>query len=361
MAATLTASIAAGCVTAVPGTPAASSPPGVATAATTPGPTSASTPPSQPTASAGNGTGSIVYMSGSNVWIAAPDGSAARQLTTDGTDAAGYHDPTQSDAGLVYAVHGTSTLVSIDRAGGGATVVANLPTLENGAEGLAASPDGTYLAYTTTGYGQTIDPRFGTPNGTFIYGGIDIATTDGKSVPGAAQATLIFPTWASNASIVAADGVDVWFDTVGQPAEKWLDESNGCVIDLDCPSGQSAAANMSSPAISRNGMVLAYSLKPYFGAAGRQFAEIQDAPPAVPMVRCLVPDQQDFNDAGSFAPDARAFAYDDTRFDPTSFETTVGRGIYVFPVKLDAADCGASAAKLILPGGQQPDWGPAAP
>jgi hypothetical protein len=46
-------------------------------------------------------------------------------------------------------------------------------------------------------------------------------------------------------------------------------------------------------------------------------------------------------------------------FDPDTFETTVGEGIRVMTVDPGAPDCGLSGASLVLPGGSQPDWGPA--
>src|SRR4051794_41955936 len=42
---------------------------------------------------------SIVFIKDGNVWIAAPDGSKASQLTTDG----GYESPSESDNGTIMA------------------------------------------------------------------------------------------------------------------------------------------------------------------------------------------------------------------------------------------------------------------
>jgi hypothetical protein len=115
------------------------------------------------------------------------------------------------------------------------------------------------------------------------------------------------------------------------------------------------------PTASRDGRVLAYTDRPFFGPAGRRIATVEAPPPAPPADRCLIPGQEHHADAGSFAPDGSAFAHDDTVFDPDLFETVVGQGIFVMDIDLDAADCGLSSARLIIPGGAQPDWGPAAP
>jgi hypothetical protein len=321
-------------------------------------------PPPAATLTAGapaSAAGSLVYIVDFNVWVAAPDGSGSRQLTTDGTESTPYHDPTQADDGTVYALRGSRSLVRIDRAGAGPAATVDLPTLENGAEGLDVSPDGAHIAYVTTGYGTTIDPRFGTPSGTFLYGGTDIATVDGESIAGAALATLLYPGWFDDQHVVVADGVALWFDEVGKPPATWLSQSDGCEIELDCPSGTPAEASLSTPAISRDGKLLAYSYKPFFGPAGRRIAWVPGALPEKPTTRCLLPNQEDYNDPGTFKPDATAFAFDDTRFDPDTFDTTRGKGISVLELDLAAADCGGTTAQLVIAGGTQPEWGQAAP
>jgi hypothetical protein len=308
-----------------------------------------------------SGAGSIVFIKADDVWLAAPDGSAARQLTHDGSQT-GYHDPSQAPDGSIFVLQGRSQLVRLDRSSGtplGAAVT--LPTLENGAEGLTVAPDGAHVAYTTTGYGTEVDPRFGTPTGTFIYGGTDVATPDGTSVPNAAIPSAVFPSWINATDLAVADGVKVYFDRVGQAPQVWVDKSEGCLIDLDCPPGQAAAANLSDPAVSRDGTLLAYISKPYYGDGGRFIARVTSAPPAAPTDMCLLAGQQNHSDPGSFAPDGRAIAYDDTMFDPNTFESSTGQGIYVLTLDLNSADCGAARAVLAIPGGAQPDWGPLAP
>lgn len=308
-----------------------------------------------------SGAGSLVYVVDFNVWLAAPDGTGARQLTNDGTESTGYRDPSQTDSGAIFALRGSSSLVRVDRAGGGPGPAIQLATLENGAEGMTVSPDGSHLAYATTGYGTETDPRFGTPSSTFLYGGTDIATPDGASVPGAALPTLLFPDWFDDGHVVAGDGVAVWFDTVGAPATTWLITEGGCLIEFDCPSGTPAEASLSQPVVSPDGALLAYSYEPYFGPAGRRIASITGEPPAAPTEECLLPDQHDHNNPLSFSPDGGAIAFDDTRFDPEAFEIVPGQGLYVMDLDLDAADCGLSTARLIVPGATQPDWGPTAP
>src|SRR6188474_3247918 len=46
---------------------------------------------------------SIVYVKDRNIWIANPDGTGNRQITTDGREYSSYTDPTQSDDGTSWA------------------------------------------------------------------------------------------------------------------------------------------------------------------------------------------------------------------------------------------------------------------
>lgn len=357
----------AGCVEVAPATSNAISP------HSTPATTHDPQPPVTAAASAGspapsvNGSasaGSVVYILDANVWLSASDGSGARPLTTDGADSDNYHDPSQADDGTIWVVKGASALYHLDRSGRALATAVTLPTLEHGAEGVAVSPDDRYIAYTTVGTGQYVDPRFGTPTGTFLYGGTDVANPDGTSVPGAVMANLLYPSWAGATSLILADGVDLYFDSVTGSAaapQKWLTVQDGCLTDFDCPEGQEAAASLSNPTISDDGIVVAYSYKPYFGEGGRRMSSATGGVPAQPETRCLIESTTGYTDNGSLNSDASLFVYDDTAFDSTTFETTVGQGIWAFDVDLDAADCGASAATLIVPGGSQPDWGPMTP
>src|SRR5215213_11885622 len=59
---------------------------------------------------------SIVFTKDSNVWVAAPDGSGQRAVTTDGSATAPYSDASQADDGTILALRGTR-LVRLDGQG----------------------------------------------------------------------------------------------------------------------------------------------------------------------------------------------------------------------------------------------------
>src|SRR6478609_3769663 len=52
------------------------------------------------------GASSIAFIKQDNVWLASPDGSVQRQVTTDGNATTGYMWPSQADDGTILAKYG---------------------------------------------------------------------------------------------------------------------------------------------------------------------------------------------------------------------------------------------------------------
>lgn len=106
----------------------------------------AATPPAGP--------GTIVYLKGFDVYVAQPDGSGERRLTTDGTAALPYTSPSGADNGLVAVARGPE-IIRMDQWG---TVLNKIdpPDLTDTAgqtiggtiSQVAFSPDGSKIAYT---------------------------------------------------------------------------------------------------------------------------------------------------------------------------------------------------------------------
>jgi hypothetical protein len=316
------------------------------------------TPPSTPPLAGG---ALIAYVKDGDIWVVRADGSQPLQVTRDGA-AGAYGDPAFGPDGTIYALRDEAELYHVDLAGEVIGSPVRLATLENGAEGLTVAPDGAHLAYVTTGWGTYVDPRFGTPTGTYIYGGTDVITPDGAAVPGAAMASMIYPSWSGDSTLVLSDGTAVYVDSLSSQPVTWLavGVTEGCLMPSDCQAGQEPMADFTRAVADRAGTMLAYQYQPFFGTPGRRFATIDAPPPAAPTLRCAIQGQEDFSDPGSFSADGRAFAFDDTVFDPDTFETRFGQGVWVMKLDLDAVDCGLSTARLVAPGGVQPDWGPAA-
>ena len=341
-------------IAARPGGSAAPNQPGMPTVPAWP-PTTGVVAPTVPAPVPATVSSFIAYARDGNIWATSVDGSTTLQLTADGAQEA-YANPTVAPDGTVYALRGEDTLYHFDLAGRVIGAPAPIAVLENGGEGLAVAPDGAHIAFVTTGWGTLVDARFGTYAGQYIYGGTDVITPDGRSVPGAALGQMLYPSWANASTLIVSDGTTVYVSDLLSPAPAaWLSAGNGCVIPEVCEPGQEAAANYSEAVINRADTVLAYNYRPFFGEAGRRMLSLQSPPPGEPTVRCLIPGHENYRDPGSFSSDGSMFAFDDTVFDPDSLETKAGQGIYVMHVNLDSADCGASSARLLVAGGFQPD------
>ena len=96
---------------------------------------------------------SLVYIKDYNVWLANPDGSRQRQLTTDGFKELPYESPSQADNGTILAGRGLR-FVKLDRQGN--RIGPLLPSILVGKPDNAyaigpfdpkISPDGRKLAY----------------------------------------------------------------------------------------------------------------------------------------------------------------------------------------------------------------------
>ena len=90
---------------------------------------------------------SIVFLKGGNVWLAAPDGTAQRQVTSGGR----WDAPSQADDGTILAQRGTQ-LFRLDRNGN--QLAPAIDTLFTGAPANwvgpvepVISPDGVHQAY----------------------------------------------------------------------------------------------------------------------------------------------------------------------------------------------------------------------
>ena len=98
--------------------------------------------------------GSLTYVKDGNVFVSAPDGSAAKQLTTDG----GYESPSQADDGTIVAARQTQEngrtprrLHRMNRSGELLNPPVETVAVDNsyyiGPLQPKVSPDGRYVAY----------------------------------------------------------------------------------------------------------------------------------------------------------------------------------------------------------------------
>jgi hypothetical protein len=266
---------------------------------------------------------SIVYTKDHNVWLTSPDGARQHKVTADGTSGAPYYSPSQADDGTILAAR-TGRLLRMRQNGEQLN-----PPVEVGVTPLApdVSPDGTKVAYHVTGIelcgwlGQYCGTRSRSLFSWSSRPAPPFELDDGGG-------DLIQPSWMDNTRVVATSNAYVWTDEVGGADESpwWFDPGLAELSDAD---------------VSRRGDKVAVVR----GSAAEtvQIYNATGAPPSVPQPACFLTDPAGgrFNDP-TWSPDGGTLAVAD------------GAGIWL------VGPCGsADPSAPLVPGGSEPDWGPA--
>jgi hypothetical protein len=269
-----------------------------------------------------------------NVWIANPDGSGARSVTTDGKSDWPYRSPAQADDGTISAGRG-SEVVKLDQQG---NVLARFdPPVPAGTasfagsppQDVAVSPDGSKVAFTYYGYSCLPGASCGTRQVT-VYTPSDRGDSLGH------EFSLTNPEWVTNGTVLGFSGWgnQVNFDQPGNgdyDASHWFDDG-----ETDLTDGE----------LSRQGDRLAL-LRGYGDNLQLQFYAVNGFKSA-PAKACQTGAEESLQDP-SWSPDGKRVA----------FAHSEGVEVMALP-NVVAGDCpGAQSGKVVLPGGSEPDWGPA--
>jgi hypothetical protein len=277
---------------------------------------------------------SIVFVKDHDVWIAEPDGSGARAVTAGGTSDWPFRSPSQANDGTIAAGLG-SEVVRLDQQGnvlsrfdppvpaGTASFGASPP------QDVAISPDGSKVAYTFYGYSCLPGASCGTRQMT-VYSHSDRAEALGH------EFSLTHAEWVTNGSVLGFSG---WGNQVNfdQPAsgdydaEHWFDDG-----ETDLTDGE----------LSKQGDRLAL-LRDYGSGTHLQFYAVNGFTQA-PAKACNTGNEESLHDP-SWSPDGGRVA----------FAHSGGVEVMALP-NVVAGDCPAArSGKVIVPGGSEPDWGPA--
>jgi hypothetical protein len=294
-------------------------------------------------AAAPAGADSIVYVKDGNVWLANPDGSGRYQVTSDGTAAQPWRSPSQADDGTIAAGFGNE-IVRMRQNGEVLSRIDPTALLDSAGDpvdgppiGVSISPDGTRIAYTMADYACPVAADCDTRTVT-AYTAADHLT------PATAGGTTYLrnPSWVTNSRTLQFGGYGHQVDIhdFGAAADvHWFDDAD--VV------GQAAATDLGDGELNRQGTRLAL-IRGYGDEASVGWFAVQgDALgglPPTPAPLCFSSADRGIH-GPTWSPDGASVAFADPE------------GIWVKPA---ADDCESPQPALMIPGGSQPDWGPAA-
>jgi hypothetical protein len=203
-------------------------------------------------ASAAAPGGSLVFIKGGNVWLSAPDGSGQQQVSRGG----GFSSPSMSDDGTIAALKGDDLVVM--KANGTAIAQRELPDLffEGSCSTVhvtppleaVISPDGDHLAWSQL--------RTSNCGGRLVVDDLTAITATGRATLDGPYLGYD-PAWVGNDKIAVDDEAVVHLVPVGHGQPKgisWFD-----AYDL----WDTYAADLNTPAISRDGSRVAYLADDY--------------------------------------------------------------------------------------------------
>jgi hypothetical protein len=300
--------------------------------------------PEQAVAAPPAGPGTIVYLKGYDVYVALPDGSGERRLTTNGTAAEPWTSPSGSDTRTVAAARG-AVVYHLDQWG---TVLNSFdpPDLVDAVgqsiggtvRKVAMSPDGALIAYTFQHYNCALNAPCRERYTTAISAAGRL--TDPK-VYGYSYDD--HPNWVTNSRLVLNGiGYDAirLFDP-GQRNQYWFNDADS-TRDFH---------HLVDPALSRDGRLFAavrsYDDEPHiatYAVSGNALTGPAPTwPTPWPALTCVT-DKLAGLASPTFAPDVSALAWEEPD------------GIWIKPAPLDCA----VPQELAIPGARTPSWTAAA-
>lgn len=290
---------------------------------------------------------SIVYVKGGNVWIAKPDGSGQYQVTRDGTEAQPYRSPSQADDGTIAASFG-QYIVRM-RQNGSVINKMDPPPLTNsvgspvdGVPGsVAISPDGSRIVYTLVSYECPI-------GGPGCAARPVTAITPADRMEPSGNLYTSDSSWVTNTRILTFAGYQHQVNTYDVGAAEdvhWFDDEEipKDVADTDQSDGEvnrqgTYVATIRGYGNDRTVMWLKIRGDVRTGSRAAGTLLVPD-----PTVGCVTTATADI--AGpTWSPGGNALAW---------YEQGA---IHVWD---DVARCGGASSKPVIPGGSEPDWGPA--
>lgn len=257
---------------------------------------------------------SIVFERSGDVWLASPDGSSQRQVTTSG----GYSRPSQAADGTIIAAK-DSVLHRLSRSG---VLLNTAGDDDNGGKTFTdASPSGALASYGFFANGPILE-------GPYVAVSHTGRPTEKEEIDGPLKGYLN-PTWLDSSRLLIFPQsliVDVQIWAVPGDVQDWFADG-----DVDLGGGEADRAMTKFAATADGGS----SIRVY---------RLPAPPPALPEPRCQLTGPTGSFFRPTWSPDGSALAFQEDD------------GIHVARINLDTCE---GAAPLVIPGGRHPDWGPA--
>src|SRR4051794_34135179 len=300
---------------------------------------------------------SIVYVEDGDVFLINPDGTGNHQVTSSGT----YWSPSQADDGTIVAVKDASPvdhLVRMNQAGQELSEFAPAVAASNASNRLddaAVSPDGTKVAYVTSWAGDSSCTPSG--NGLTNCYVFAVSPSTGPANLGK-EAFRREPSWINNSTVLLETDVRrmATFTVGGSGSVGWFGRDN----TTNPGPGDSIYDGEVSPAGDKV-VTTAWEANTAKGFATSVLLwTTNGAPPAQPTPQCRINDAAGgkFNDP-TFAPDGKSVAWEEGDLNRTNAPGPQ-EGIWEIDSDVPATPCAQLQGGLLVPGGQEPDWGPAA-
>lgn len=276
---------------------------------------------------------SLVYVKDGNVFVSAADGSAAKQLTTDG----GYESPSQADDGTVVAGRRTEEkgrhprrLHRMDRGGKLLNPPVETVAVDNsfyiGPLDPKVSPDGKYVAYHYFYTGPIEDET----EPKLAWSHSDRNTVNGEL---GANKGYMNPSWTQDGRTLAFYSAERTFNvdvqSVGGSTENWFgdDDVKPTLLDGELTAQGDRLAALGNDTI--------------------RLYDVPGGPLNAPVFRCAISGFAGKASGPTWSPDGKTLAWGEED------------GIHTMRLD-DLGACGSAPRSLTIPGGSSPDFGPAA-
>ncbi|MBN8868592.1 MAG: hypothetical protein J0H66_01770 [Solirubrobacterales bacterium] len=287
-------------------------------------------------------SGSIVYVKDYDVWIANADGSGQHQVTKNGTADSPWRSPSQADDGTIAASH-NDQIVRMKQNGTVLNAI-NPPPLKNSVSHMvdgvpvkvAISPNGKLITWAFATYECPVGVSCGARTVTG-YTAADRLTDPSKY----GSTFFTDPSWIGNSRTLQSGGygsqVNIHDLGKGEPVH-WFDDSDYAENDTDLSDAELA------PDGSRLAAVRGYGNSTHIIWYTVSGNAKQGPPPAVPTPECLTGELEGLG-GPTWAPDSKSLAWEEP--DGVWLKANIGGA------------CDSPQPKLLIPGGSEPDWGPA--